>query len=393
MSPEGVVIGAGPAGAIAARELARRERSVLLVDKVKFPRPKVCGCCLNGFAANTLEQLGLGHVLANAVPLRDVRIGAGRRSAAVKLPGGMALSREAFDTALIREAEKAGVQVREGVTAKLGTVQPLSVAGLREAGASQVEIAPASRSPATEEVAVQLGSDSLRAKVVVVASGLGGGDAAPEPGSRIGAGVSVPADAVPAFFTPGTIFMATGSGGYVGLVRLEDGRLDVAAAYDVAFVKSQGGLGPAAEAILGEVGWPVPPELAQRPWKGTPALTRRAKQLAGERWFAIGDAAGYVEPFTGEGMAWAIASAAAVAPLAARGVQQWNPSLGREWERAHRRLLGSRQRVCRVVSRVLRSPALTAVAVRALSALPFLSGPVVKGLNRPASIRPHGTTA
>ena len=54
--------------------------------------------------------------------------------------------------------------------------------------------------------------------------------------------------------------MATGRGGYVGLVRVEDDRLDVAAAFDAAFVKSAGGLGPAAEAILGEVGWPVPPD-------------------------------------------------------------------------------------------------------------------------------------
>ena len=42
-----------------------------------------------------------------------------------------------------------------------------------------------------------------------------------------GRGVVVPADAVPDFYVPGTIFMATGRGGYVGLVRLEDGRLDV----------------------------------------------------------------------------------------------------------------------------------------------------------------------
>src|SRR5437762_947004 len=42
-----VVVGAGPAGAAAARELARRSVSVLLVDKAVFPRWKVCGSCLN----------------------------------------------------------------------------------------------------------------------------------------------------------------------------------------------------------------------------------------------------------------------------------------------------------------------------------------------------------
>lgn len=374
---DAVVIGAGPAGAVAARELARRGCSVLLVDKAQFPRPKVCGCCLNGAAARTLQKLELGYVLANGVPLHEVRIGAGRRSASVKLPGGVSLSREAFDVALIREAVKAGAEFREGITAKLeGTDPDGAGVSLHERAASGSERA-----------------ESVRAKVVVLASGLTGSDATPAPGSRIGAGVTVSADRVPAFFTAGTIFMATGQGGYVGLVRLEDGRLDVAAAFDVAFVKSQGGLGAAAEAILGEVRWPLPPGLAELAWKGTPALTRRAKQLAGARWFAIGDAAGYVEPFTGEGMAWAVASAASVAPLAARGVQRWNPSLVREWETTYRHVIGSRQRACRVVSRVLRSPALTGAAVRALSVLPVLSRPVVRGINRPAPFRPHGTPA
>jgi flavin-dependent dehydrogenase len=42
-----VVVGAGPAGAMAARELARRGAGVLLVDRAQFPRYKVCGGCLN----------------------------------------------------------------------------------------------------------------------------------------------------------------------------------------------------------------------------------------------------------------------------------------------------------------------------------------------------------
>jgi menaquinone-9 beta-reductase len=345
MTPDVLVIGAGPAGSVAARELARRGVAVRLVDRALFPRPKVCGCCLNAAAVNTLRRLGLGSVLAAGVPLRAVRVAAGRHSARVKLPGGVALSREAFDVALVAEAVKAGAEFRPGVTARL--------------------------------------NDALAAaRVVVVASGLGGSDTAPEVGSRIGAGVAVAADAVPEFFTSGTIFMATARGGYVGLVRVEDGRLDVAAAFDVDFVRAEGGPGPAAEAILREVNWPRIPALAELPWKGTPALTRCAKALAGERWFAVGDAAGYVEPFTGEGMAWAVLSAAAAAPLAARAVQGWEPSLAHEWSATHRRIIGKRQRVCRVVARVLRSPVLTTVAVRALSMLPGLSRPVVASLNR-----------
>ena len=84
------------------------------------------------------------------------------------------------------------------------------------------------------------------------------------------------------FYRPHTIHMATGRGGYVGLVRVEDDRLDVAAAFDPAFVKAAGGLGPAAGVD--------PPrsrlagcrtDLADAPWKGTPALTRRPRARRG----------------------------------------------------------------------------------------------------------------
>lgn len=357
MTHDAVVIGAGPAGAVTARELARRGRSVLLVDKAHFPRPKVCGCCVNGAAVRTLQRLGLDSALTDGVSLTDVRIAAGRRSARVTLPTGVALSREVFDLALVREAVKAGVEFRDGLSAKF------------------------------DNGVVCLNDQPTPARVVIVASGLVGSDSAPEPGSRIGAGASVPASAAPAFFGPGTIFMATARGGYVGCVRVEDDRLDVAAAFDAAFVKEQGGPGTAAETVLDEVGWPRIAGLAELPWKGTPALTRRARALGGERWFAVGDAAGYVEPFTGEGMAWAVMSAAALAPIAARAVRERDDSLVREWEQAHRRLIGVRQRTCRAVSRVLRSPALTALAVRALSVLPILARPVVRSLNRPSPLR------
>ncbi len=366
MTWDAIVIGAGPAGSVTARELVRGGLRVLVVDKSTFPRPKVCGCCLNAAAIGTLKQLGLGHVLANGVSLNAVRIASGRRSAQVKLPGGVALSREAFDSALVNEAVNAGVELQDGMCAKLG------------------DCSPHSRK-------VLVGNQSVSTRIAIVASGLSGSDATPEAHSRIGAGVAIPPEAVPEFFVPGTIFMATARGGYVGLVRVEDDRLDVAACFDLAFVKSHGGPGPAAEAVVSEVGWPKIPGLAELPWKGTPALTRRAKTVAGERWFAIGDAAGYVEPFTGEGMAWAVMSAAEVAPIAIRATRQWNDLLAREWEMVHHRVIGKRQRTCRVVSRVLRSSFLTSAAVRVLSVFPVLSRPVVASLNRPAL--PRGATA
>ena len=104
------VVGAGPAGAMAARELARRGCSVLLIDRSSFPRWKVCGCCLNGHALTLLQEVGLGAMLATsgAVPLTAIRLASAGRSASVPLSGGMVLSRESFDAALIYAAIEAG---------------------------------------------------------------------------------------------------------------------------------------------------------------------------------------------------------------------------------------------------------------------------------------------
>src|SRR5262249_46295116 len=105
-----VVIGAGPAGSLAARELARRNCTVLLVDRAAFPRWKVCGSCLNGRALAMLDEAGLGDLPERneAVPLSAFHLAGGGRAATVSLPGGVALSRSRFDAALVEEAIREG---------------------------------------------------------------------------------------------------------------------------------------------------------------------------------------------------------------------------------------------------------------------------------------------
>lgn len=362
---DAVVLGAGPAGSVTARELARRGASVLLVDRAAFPRTKVCGCCLNGAALAALDAIGLGHLPAvcGAVPLNSLHLAAGRSSAELTMPAGAALSRSAFDAALVKEAEAAGATFLPETTAKLDAIA-------RDSRSIHLE------GPITHSL--------VTARIAVLATGLSNNESKPRSGSRLGGGVVVPCERVPDFYSRGTIFMATGRGGYVGLVRLEDARLDVAAAFDAEFVRASGGLGSAAEAILARTCWPAIPGLTDSHWKGTPALTRQRSMVSEPRLFAVGDAAGYVEPFTGEGMAWAIASASSLAPIAHRAIQGWDDSFIRQWQHAHSRIVRRRQGICRVAARVLRSPMLTSVAVRALAMLPILACPVVAALNRPA---------
>src|SRR5204863_8339866 len=129
---------------------------------------------------------------------------------------------------------------------------------------------------------------------VLAADGLGGlllpraspGQVRVAPASRVGAGVVV---ADPSGdYEPHTISMACGAGGYVGLVRLEDGRLNLAAAFDPGFLRACGRPGAAAARVLAEVGWPSPPDLADLPWRGTPPLTRWAVRPAAPRLLALG---------------------------------------------------------------------------------------------------------
>ena len=130
--------------------------------------------------------------------------------------------------------------------------------------------------------------------------------------SRIGLGVV--ASEFPDDFKPGTIYMAVGRDGYVGLTRVGGQQLNISAALDRAAVKESSPAEVCRRIITG-ADFPVCHEMLAADWRGTVGLTRRRKKLAATRLFAVGDAAGYVEPFTGEGMSWAIRSGLAVVPF------------------------------------------------------------------------------
>lgn len=364
-----VVVGAGPAGTTVARELGRRGARVLLVDKAQFPRYKVCGGCLNPRSLRVLRAAGLGPLVERlgAVPLTRFRLGVQGATADVPLPPGAGVSREAFDAALVREAIAAGAAFLPGASASLlpvtGSVDRRTLR-IRQAGRPH----------------------PVEARVVVAANGLTGGleDRATEPdseagrpwepGSRVGAGAMIPAPAPG--YEPGTIYMACAAYGYVGQTIVEDGRVDMAAALDPVAVQRAGGPGELAEQILAAAGFPSYPALRRLAWKGTPYLTRQAPALGGDRLFVLGDAAGYIEPFTGEGMAWALAGAALVAPLAHRGARLWDPELLVQWRGAYHRKVTRRQIICRITANLLRRPAPTRVTVNALSVAPWLARPL-----------------
>jgi menaquinone-9 beta-reductase len=110
-----LVLGGGVAGCAASIALARKGRSVTLIEREPTPRHKVCGEFLSGEALEDLHALGIDVASLGAVPINYVRLAASRRAAEAPLPFPAAsLTRKALDTALIAAAVAAGVRVERG---------------------------------------------------------------------------------------------------------------------------------------------------------------------------------------------------------------------------------------------------------------------------------------
>ncbi|MBP9866421.1 MAG: FAD-dependent monooxygenase, partial [Candidatus Omnitrophica bacterium] len=104
-----VIIGAGPAGALAAYLLAPKTR-VLLIDQAAFPREKTCGGCLSQGALQELERAGLRSLVAGleGKPIESLYIASGGSSTKISIPRGLSLSRKKMDFALIEAAKLKG---------------------------------------------------------------------------------------------------------------------------------------------------------------------------------------------------------------------------------------------------------------------------------------------
>ncbi len=115
MHDEVLMIGGGVAGCAASIALARKGRSVTMIEREPAPRHKVCGEFLSGEALEDLHLLGIDAASLGAVPIDYVRLATTRRAATAPLPfPAKSLTRKTLDTALIAEAISAGVRVECG---------------------------------------------------------------------------------------------------------------------------------------------------------------------------------------------------------------------------------------------------------------------------------------
>jgi len=289
--------------------------------------------------------------------LRWWRLESGGPAVVAPLPGGIALSRTQMDQALIDEARRRGIDMRTGCEAKLVDVSP---------GAVVVKLSD--QSPQQTFAAA------------ILATGLSGPGVARwlpwinQPAGPLGVGTVI-------HDLPGvlehTIHMVCGKQGYVGLVRLEDGRVDVAAALRkdrFASPVAANTLSGKAEILCQVNAILARTELGQLPSSQidqlltTPPL-HRSRQVGHGRLLAVGDAAGYVEPFTGEGMAWAISTGIAAADCIASGNE--HVDLGLHWSQTYSTMMRKRQWICRALSSALASPLRSRWLVRAMRLSPW----------------------
>ena len=375
-----LIIGAGPAGGLAALDCAKKGLRVMLVEQRSFPRWKVCGCCFNNQAQAILSSRGENNLIeeCGGQTLDRLRLGLRGREATLALPNGFVLSRERFDQALIEAAIKAGASARFRMTAHVEAASP----GYRRVRLKDHHSGNTSH---------------VNARVVLVAAGLSqhclpkneAGQSRVRKQSRHGAGCVVDDDTN--HYPSGAIHMAIGDQGYVGLVRREDGLLNLAGAFDRDALSQGQGTMDAAHKILKQAGFPVPQALqgGQR-WQLTAALSRNSNVVAGERFLVMGDAAGYVEPFTGEGMAWALTAGAAAAPFVLEGMERWTRNLEKRWKTTLQVHIGRRQTVCKALSSVLKRPATTAVLFEVVKRWPSVAESIVSSLNKEKLPSPQG---
>lgn len=369
---DAVVVGAGPAGVMSAIQLKERGHKVLLVEAKRFPRDKVCGGCLNRRAWQALADANLADALreAGALELDELSLVCRRRRVLWRMPKMHAISRWTMDDLLLKEA------IARGVTVLMET---------------QARIEACTADALTRTVRLRhrpaegaLVDDVVTAKVVLAADGLTHSSLNEEeqvvstvaPGSRVGLGATW--SSRDDWFKPGRLTMIVGTSGYVGITCVEQGRINAAAALSLESLRSGRSPGMVIAALLLECGMRIPDGCEDAQWTGTPALTRESQQWSAHRLFLVGDAAGYVEPFTGEGMSWALAGAVEASRLADRGIHQWSEDLARQWHDIWRSFVRQHQATCRSLAWLLRRPRLAELTLGAVSYTPWIANRIMK---------------
>ncbi len=304
-----VVVGAGPAGSALAAALADAGRSVVLVDAVRHPRPKACAEYASPRIAEELARLGVPAAAwrPDALPIAGMRVIAGTAAVDVRYADrrgarpAWGLDRTRFDAGLAAFAAERGAILRERVTFDDAA---------RDEGGWEIRLRTAG-GPQVLRADLLVGADGARSRV---AHRLGVERPVRVP-RRLG--LVAHYEAVPGLEASGE--MHVGADHYVGLAPLAGGRLNVGMALPLPGPGSAESRFEAAIAALPAVAARLEGRRRLTPIRGASPIGHRVARAAGPGWMLVGDAAGFVDPFTGEGIYRALRSARAAAEAVAGG--------------------------------------------------------------------------
>ena len=346
-----IIIGGGPAGTAAAITAARAGGRVLILERGRFPRHKVCGEFISPEGVALLAGLGLDVLIRRSPRIAHARLFAEASVAEAELsPPAAAISRYELDEALWRRASEAGADCREQFEARAITgTRPFSVA---------------------------TAAGNFTARAVINASGRW---------SNLRRTRLAPAQREKwvgwkAHFreadSPPSVDLYFFAGGYCGVQPLEDGRVNACAMVQAAAANSM-------EQVLA-----LHPRLAERSraWQqvsetlATSPLVFAPPQADEGGILFAGDAAGFIDPFVGDGISLALRSGA-MAAVALREVWEGRSSLRaagaiyrRQYERELRPLFRNAGWLRRLASvpRALRRPVMA--VLRSPRVVRFLVG-------------------
>jgi menaquinone-9 beta-reductase len=343
-----VVVGAGPAGSIAALVLARAGARVRMFDRARFPRDKLCGDTVNPGAMEILARLGLTSITAGALPVDGMIVtdGSGVRCQGRYANGrqGRALRRAALDAGLLGAAIKAGVQFDEGVLVREPWVDGDAVKGVSIAGRN----GESRRIPARLVIAAD-GSSSRIARALSIACH-------PKHPRRWAVGAyfeGVANEVGEATFGE----MHVRNGRYLGIAPMPGGITNACVVTgDRAALKNPRTLlceSFRTDATVCDrferatmVSTPVclGPLAVESSMSGVPGL------------LLAGDAAGFIDPMTGDGLRFAFRGAELAASMALAALQHGNPDVHVALESARRREFATKWRFNRILRALVGSP-------------------------------------